>query len=324
MTFNPSSFVKTAHETLELKEQYDKFLAENSHLAAPFHITGLEDILPKQYPGTLTVHFARSHHGKSTALRNSAFKAQKRVEDTDYLIGVVSLEDSAETNAAQQVERYGGNSLQFSDDQMVFIGNSFKMTADEMGMLNVGNIIKCLEYALKILPNKKGFSHIYVDYAQIIPPDMTVANSDQRRHQIANDIRNLAYAAAQFRCPIDFASQALMKQPKDNYTNTMRIPGAADLKEAGELYEIPDIAIAYWQPYHDIPVGTMVEDGNWTFRVQQNMFFIRISKWRRAELQGFKGRKSVIERVFPCFIKEDGEMFYSKEVHDKMYLKPMP
>ncbi len=327
MTFNPDKFVYTAKETFDLKLAYDKFIAENAHLAAPFHIRGLEDVLPKQYPGNLTVHFAKSHHGKSTALRNSAFRAQKRIENTDYMIGIVSLEDSAETTAAKQVARYG-NALEYQDDQMIFIGNSFNMTAEDMGQLNVGNIIKALDYALKQHPNKKGYSHIYVDYAQLIPPDperMKMTNYDQKRLQIADDVRRLFHAAKQFACPIDFASQALLKYQKDHYTSTMKIPGAADLKEAGELYEIPDIAIAYWMPKLEAntPVGTHIEDGSWSFRVERNLVFIRIAKWRNAELMGFVGEKDVVGRIFPCFIDETGEMYYSKEKHHHMQMRSM-
>ena len=326
--FNPAPFVHTAKRTWDLKLEYDRFLAENSHLAAPFHITGLEDILPKQYPGNLTVHFAKSHHGKSTALRSSAFKAQQRVENTDFLIGIVSLEDSAETTASKQSRRYA-DPMDYQDDQMVFIGNTFNMSADDMNKLNVGNIIRSLEYALEQLPDKKGYSHIYIDYAQIIPSDperSQMVNYDQKRLQIADDVRRLFHAAKQFKCPVDFASQALLKHQKDAYTSSMRIPGAADLKEAGELYEIPDIAIAYWVPKLEAgtPVGTHIDDGSWSFNVERNLFFIRIAKWRNSELLGFVGDKDIIGRVFPCWFAENGEMFYSAERHKHMQMKSMP
>lgn len=327
--FNPANFVKTAKDTWDLKLEYDKFISENSHLAADFPIKGLEEILPKQYPGNLTVHFAKSHHGKSTALRNAAFKAQERVEETDFLVGIVSLEDSAETTAAKQVQKYKGNSMEYQDDQMVFIGNSFNMSADDMNQLNVGNIIRSLEYALEQLPSKKGYSHIYLDYAQLIPADperSKMVNSDQKRLQVADDIRRLFHAAKQFKCPIDFAAQALLKMQKDQYTSQMRIPGAADLKEAGELFEIPDIALAYWMPKLEpnTPVGTHIDDGAWSFNVTQNLIFLRVTKWRNAELMGFVGNRDVVGRVFPCFIQEDGEIIYDKELHKKMQLKAMP
>ena len=105
----------------------------------------------------------------------------------------------------------------------------------------------------------------------------------------------------------------------------MRIPGAADLKEAGELYEIPGIAIAYWMPKLEpnTPVGTLIDDGGWSFRVEQNLVFIRIAKWRDAELMGFVGERDVVGRVFPCWIQPDGEIVYDAEKHRHMCMKPM-
>jgi replicative DNA helicase len=320
--FNPANFVHTAKQTWHLKEEYDKFIQENEHLAEPFHITGLEDILPRILPGETVVHFAKSHHGKSTAMRNAQFKAQLRIQDTDFMIGVVSLEDSAESNAAKIVQRYKGNSMEFMDDQMLFIGNHFGMSSEDMGKLNVDNIIASLDYGLEMLPGKKGYSDIYVDYAQIVADSDNVKNSDQRRLQIIYTVRRLFDASKHFRCPVHFAAQALLKQQKDGYTSVMRIPGAADLKEAGELYEIPDVAIAYWQPKHEsnTPIGTKIDDGAWSFTVESNLIFIRIAKWRNAELKGFVGKKDVVGRVFPCWIQEDGEIVYDKKRHQHMVM----
>jgi hypothetical protein len=203
---------------------------------------------------------------------------------------------------------------------MIFVGNTFKMSAEDMGKLNVDNIIESLDYGLKMLPDKKGYSHIYIDYAQIIPDSEKAKNSDQHRLQVKYAVQQIFNASKHFQCPVDFASQALLKQQRDNYTSTMRIPGAADLKEAGELYEIPDIAIAYWMPRHEpnTPIGTRIEDGNWSFIVEPNLIFVRIAKWRNAELKGFVGKKDVIGRIFPCWILPDGEIVYDKDKHRRM------
>ena len=322
--FNPAPFVHTAKQTWDLKLQYDKFLAENSHLAAPFHIRGLEDILPWRLPGVSTVHFAKSHHGKSTALRNDKFKAQERIEDTDFLIGDVSLEDTAEANAAKIVQRYGGDPMKYMDDSVVFIGKAFGMDVRDMNSFSIDNTIKCLEYGLEMLPDKKGYSHIFYDYAQVFKDVEELPQ--ERRIQIKYIVEQIANSAVRFKCPVDFAAQALLKNQQGQYTSMMKIPGASDLKEAGELYEIPDVAIAYWQPKHEpnTPIGTHIDDGAWSFDVERNLFFIRIAKWRNAELMGFVGEKDIIGRVFPCFISDNGEMYYSAERHRKMQLKAMP
>lgn len=323
MTFNPHKFVRTANQTWADKVAFDKFIDENRALAMPFHVEGLEDIVPPQYPGELAIYEGRSHHGKSTALRDAAFKAQKRIEDSeDFFVGMVSLEDTAETTAAKQVMKYA-NPLEYQDDQFIFVGNSFNMSMEDMGNLNVGNIIRALDYGIEQFPAKKGYSAIFVDYAQIIPPDperRIVLNSDQKRLQVADDVKRLFHASKHFKCPVGLASQALIKTQRDNYTQKMRIPGAADLKEAGELFEVPDCVYAYWQPKHEYPIGSRVEEGGWNFTVEPNLCFVRIVKRRNAELLGFVGKKDCIGRIYPCYIREDGSFYYSAEAHRKMYL----
>lgn len=327
-TFNPSSFIHTAKQTWDLKEKYDKFLLDNPELAAPFHITGLEEILPKQYPSQTAVHFARSHEGKSTALRNAIFKSQKRIENTESAVAIISLEDTAETTATKFVARYKNDILKYQDDQLFFIGNSFGMSSGDMGQLNIDNIAETLEYGLKEHPNIKRYAHIFLDYAQIVPQSEN-AISRERRDQAFYATKKLFDMGKQFACPIDFASQALLKQSNTHYNGgKMRIPGAADLKEAGELYEIPHIAISYWMPKRqpDTPIGSLIEENNWSFRVKSNMIFIRIEKWRDCELQMDKTGKpfDVVGRIYPCWIQPDGEMVYDAEQHKHMVMKPMP
>lgn len=325
MTFNPKSFVKTANQTWQDKLAFDQFIEENKHLAAPFHVEGLEEFVPPQFPGELAIYLARSHHGKSTALRDAAFKAQKRVEDTDFFVGMVSLEDTSESTATKQVKKYGDKPSEYQDDQMIFVGNSFNMSMDDMGELNAGNIIRCLDYGLEQFPNKKGYSHILVDYAQIIPPDperRMMTSNDQKRLQIADDIRRLFHAAKHFKCPIGLASQALTKVQRDNYSSKIRIPGAADVEEAKEIYNIPSRVYSYWQVKHDFPIGSRVEEGSWGFEVKDNLVFVRIAKCRDAEMYG-EQYAGVVGRVFPCFISPDGSFYYSAEEHKHMRLKPL-
>lgn len=324
MTFNPRPFVKTANQTWADKLAFDKFIKENDHLKMPFHVEGLEDLVPPQYPGELAIYLAKSHHGKSTALRDAAFKAQKRIEDSDgFFVGMVSLEDTSETTAAKQGMKYK-NPLDYQDDQFIFVGNAFNMSMEDMGNLNAGNIIRALDYGIEQFPSKIGYSAIFVDYAQIIPPDperRTLLNSDQKRLQVADDVRRLFHAAKHFKCPVGLASQALIKGQRDNYTSKMMIPGAADAAETGELYSIPDCVYSYWQPKHNHPMGSRVEEGNWSFEVDPNLCFVRVLKRRNAELLGFTGKKDCVGRIFPCYIREDGSFYYSADKHRHMYMK---
>lgn len=324
--FKPESFVKTAAETWEAKVAFDKFIKENSHLAMPFHVEGLEDIVPNQYPGELAIYEGRSHHGKSTALRDMVFKSQKRIEGKPgFLVGIVSLEDTAEGTAGKQVKRYGGDMLSYQDDQFVHIGNSFEMSTEDMAQLNVGNIIRALDYGLnEKFADVMQYASIGIDYAQMIPPDperRMMLSNEQKRFQIADDVVRLFHACKHFKCPIGLASQALIKTQRSNYTEKIKIPGAADLAEAGELFSVPDIVYAYWQPKHDHPIGSTVEEGNWCFKVDPNLVFVRIVKRRNAEEMGYINERAVVGRVFPCHIEDSGSFTYDPDYHKKIFLK---
>lgn len=325
MNFDPSKFVKTAAETWDDRVAYRKFLQENSHLAMPFHVKGLEKIVPPQYPGELAVYVGKSHQGKSTALRDVTFQTQQRIEGkAGALVGLVSLEDTSEGTAGKQVKKYGGDSLAYQDDQFVFIGNSFNMSLDDMAELNVTNMIGTLEYArTKKFAVPMQYAHIGIDYAQIIPPDperRMMVDMSQKRLQIADDVKRLYHAAKFFKCPIGLASQGLLKMQRDNYGSKMKIPGAGDVSEASELYSIPDIVYSYWFPKFDHPIGTRVEEGVWSFIVESNLVFVRILKRRNAEEMDYY---DIVGRVFPCWIDRDGSFSYDPEKHSHMALKPM-
>lgn len=321
--FNPENFVKTAADAWQDRLDFNKFIEENSHLAQPFHIDGLENVIPPQYPGELAIYEGRSHHGKSTAMRDAAFKAQKRIEGkAGFVTGIVSLEDTSEGTAGKFVKRYG-DPVQFQDDQLIFIGNSFNMSIEDMAELNVSNIISALSFGLSRFADKVQYSSIYVDYAQIIPPDperRRMTANDQKRLQVADDVVRLFHMAKRFKCPVGLASQALLKQQRDNYTAKMKIPGAADLAEAGELFSVPDIVYAYWMPKMDYPIGTRIEEDDWSFEVTQDLGFVRVVKRRNAEEMGYVGKKSIVGRAFPFHLREDGSYYYSKEFHRQIIM----
>lgn len=321
--FDPSRFVKTAAETNDDRLAYQKFLKENSYAAVKFHVEGLENIIPPQLPGELAIHFARSHHGKSTALRDQIFKVQASIEgQPNVIVGLVSLEDTSEATAAKQIRKYGGEVLRYSDDQFIFIGNYFGMTVEEMDQLNVGHTIQALDYGRKHkFASEMNYAYIGIDYAQLFPfdPDADVKTQESLRLQAASDVKRLFHAAKFFKCPIGLAAQANMKEQKANYTTKMRIPGAADIQESAAYYQTPDIVYSYWQPKHDHPIGSIIEEGPWRFTVEKNLSFVRVVKRRNAEELGFM---DVVGRVFPCWINADGSYYYDKKKHQSMVITP--
>ena len=316
--FDPKHFVLTAAQTWDKRIEFLKFIEENKHLALPFHVEGLQSIIPPVYPGETAVILARSHHGKSTVIKDILFKAQQSIEGrSGFAVALVSHEDVAERTAGQLARRYN-NDLEYQDDQFIHIGRSFGTRSKQVADLHMTNIVTALEYGLARFGDDLRYSAILNDYIQIQPPDpfrREMINESQRRLQIADDTNRWCNVAVQFTCPVFLASQALTKTQRGNYTEAMRIPGPADVEEAKEIYNYPDIVYAYWQPKHDHPMGKRIEDGNWNFHVEPNLMFLRILKRRYAEELGYT---EVVGRVFPLLIEKDGNIIYDKDYHNSI------
>lgn len=317
-TFNPAHYVLTARQTWEKREAFLEYIKANAHLALPFHVEGLQTIIPPVYPGETAIILARGHHGKSTTLKDILWKAQQLIEGRQgYAVALVSHEDVAERTAGQMARRYDSE-LQYQDDQFIHIGRSFGMKPEQVADLHMTNLITALEYGRKRFGEDMQYSLICNDYIQVQPPDpfrREMTNREQRRLQIADDVKRWCDVAVQFSCPVFMASQALTKTQRANYTETMKIPGAADVEEAKEIYNIPDVVYSYWQPKHDYPVYSYVEDGNWNFQVLPNLAFVRVVKRRYAEELGFD---DVVGRIFPLLIQKNGDFLYDSGYHQSI------
>ena len=319
VTFNPSPYVLTASQTWQKRKEFDAFVSANKHLALPFHVEGLQDKVPPAYPGENAVILARSHHGKSTVLKDILFKAQLAIEGrAGFAVGMVSHEDVAERTAGQLARRYE-NDLQYQDDQFIHIGRSFGMDNAQVADLHMTNIITALDYGLQKFGENMRYSLIVNDYIQIQPPDpfrREMVNQDQRRMQIADDMKRWCNAAVKFQCPVFNASQALTKTQRGNYAEKMKIPGAADTEEAKEIYNYADVVYSYWQPKHDHPMYTRIDEGKWGFEVTPNLIFMRVLKRKYAEEMGYP---EIVGRVFPLLIESNGNFVYDGDYHRSIY-----
>lgn len=317
--FNPAAYVLTAAQTWEKRTQYLAYIEANKHMAQPFHVENLRDLVPPIYPGETCVILARGHHGKSTVLKDVVWKAQKAIEGkANYAVALVSHEDVAERTAGQMARRYESE-FEFMDDQFIHIGRSFGMKSEQVADLHMTNIIASLSYGLSRFGENMRYSVIANDYIQIQPPDpfrSKMVSQEQRRLQIADDVKRWSNVGVEFSCPVYLASQALQKVQRSNYSEKIRIPGSADVEEAKEIYNIPDAVYGYWQPKHDHPIGSWVEEGNWRFQVEPGIAFVRILKRRYAEELGFP---DLVGRVFPLRIEESGNFIYDPKYHQRIY-----
>jgi len=325
MALNPAAYALTAQETLEKLDARRKFEKENNHLALPFPVEGLSEFIPPQHPGETAVILARSHEGKSTFLKSWMSDAEKHVTSKARrgVAVYVSLEDTAEISAEQQIARRDGNRIEYASSQSVYIGRSFGMSPDDMGELYMSNIARILEYThrekfAEVMP----FTVIGLDYFQNLPGDperRKMLSGDGRRLQIADDVKRLCNAAVTYTCPIVAASQATLKGGYSAYSAAMPIPGPGDTDESKEIYQVPDRVYGLWHVARKYPPKTKIEDGGWSFESQDNLVFLWIEKFRYYQPNPKKDRFAPIGRVYPLFIGDRGNYYYDKEYHKRIY-----
>jgi len=326
MAFNPSAYALTPGMALEKLEKRRAFEAANEHLAVPFFVKGLENVVPKQFPGETSFILARSFEGKSTVLKAWASVCEQEVtrKRADALTIEVSHEDTAEISTEQQLSRYD-NEMQYRSSQRIYIGRSFGMSQDDIAELHLSNIGRILNFIQnEQFAERKNIAGIFYDYIQRTPydPERRNAISDsQVRLQHRDNVIRLCNAAATFQCPVAFGSQAPLKQSYTLYSPEMPIPGSGDTDESKDIFQIPDRAYGWWNVNQKYPTpGTWVESGRWKFQSSPNLFFLRCLKFRYYQPVENKPHFAPIGRVYPVFIDDKGSFYYDPEFHKASWI----
>lgn len=318
--FNPQSYFLRADQAVDRYNERRAFEENNKHLAIPFFVKGLQNMIPPQYPSEFSVVGTASGNGKSLIMKawhdavNEHVSALGRRAITPY----VSQEDTTEMSAGALLKKHGGNRSKVDSNLTAYIGRSFGMSADDIADMHMTNIISTLAYGQEnAYSEKMPYSAIFYDYIQTTPPDpfrREMVSDSQRRLQIADDTKRLYNAATQFFCPVVAAAQTSLKRMERPYNSMMLIPGKRDFEEAKEIYQIPDRVYSGWLASSDYPVGKTVEIDNWKFEVTENLFFLWVLKIRYHTPETAPG----IRRVFPLLIQNDGTFLYDNALHRSM------
>lgn len=323
MPFNPARYSLTAQQSHAALQKRREFEQANKHLALPFFVPELRDVIPDQFPGETALVMARSHEGKSLVLSAWMAECEKLVTQKmkSALTVKISHEETAEIAAMLQGKQYPSE-LAYQSSQIVNIGRSFGMNLDDIGDMNMGNVIRTLEYAQnEQFAERKSFAGIFYDYIQTTPPDperRKMSNGDTKRFQMADDITRLFHAASQFAAPVVVGAQALFKgSDPSQYSTDMPIPGPAAVEEAKEIWQVPDRAYHFWLPARRYPKGYLVEekDRKWTFEVRDDLMFLWVKKMRNYNPVKDHERYAPIDKVFPIFINPDGSFRYDEKYH---------
>lgn len=308
----------------EAGDKYDErrlFEEENKHLAIPFPVEGLQDKIPPQYPTEMTMFGAPSGDGKSLFLKFVHQFIQLHVEKKQRraVTPFISHEDTTEMTVGKLIEAAGGRET-VDDDLTLYIGRSFGMSPDDVADLHMTNVFKCLDYGQSIYGDgKMQYASIIYDYIQTTPPDpfrREMTTQDQRRAQLADDTKRLFIAATTYSCPVWVGAQTGLKVVKSGYSDKMPIPGRMDFEEAKEIYQIPDRVYSGWLVGNTHPVGTLIESGNWRFKVEPNLFFLRVLKVRYHTPETCPA----IRRIYPLRIQKDGSFLYDAQYHKSLLI----
>jgi len=323
MAFNPAVYSLTPTQAAEKMDKRLAFEAENNHLALPFFVENLQEIVPAQYPGDTAIVLADSGTGKSTILKSWAAICETQVskQARRAVTAFISHEDTSEISAEQQIERYG-NRMKFESSQMLYIGRSFGMSRDDIADLHMTNTLLILDYAQQVqFADAMPFSGIFLDYIQRIPGDPGRRNdtAEGRRFQIADDVKRICNAAVTYSCPIVAGSQAGIKSLNSAYHTDMPIPGKGDTDEAKEVYQIPNRVYSFWKVTEKYAPGTQVECGKWNFKADVNLWFMWCKKFRYYQPQKGKPRYAPTNCIFPIRIDDSGNFFYDAKYHQSIY-----
>jgi hypothetical protein len=228
---------------------------------------------------------------------------------TDECIIYVSLEETVEESSYFDFERYSGDAYGRNQERagslargvvenwdtllaastkvagvpIYRIGDSLEKPRNfrELYLSNIQNAIMYMVSGRLGFPVKP--AAILVDYLQALPPDPGIRSQGEdaiRRLQVRQDVYGLRDMGKFIGCPVFFASQA--KQHLDNEVkgDGWRLPGLYDGSEAKEVADRPDRVYDFWLPKMTSAVGTIIEHGNFKFKVEENLAFLRVAKQR--------------------------------------------
>lgn len=315
--FNPKAYAKRSGEVVESYQARKKWREENEHLALPFFIEGLRDLVPAIYPEEMAVIGAPSGDGKTKILKTWHRQAQERITQSGMRAITVfgSQEETTERLIAEDIEKNG--TAKTSSTPSVFIGASFGMDAESIEDMHMTNYINTLTYTQKnMFAEKMDFGAGFYDYIQATPndPERKVIMGNSYYLQVNDNVRRLFQSAKTFHMPVITASQTGIKSLNTPYCKEIPIPGRGDYAEASAIYQIPDFVYSFIHMRNASTVGTRIQTGNWDFVVEKNLLFFWFLKARGHDPEDTaKG----LGRVFPIRIIND-EYVYDEAYHKSM------
>ena len=144
MTYNPKNYAKSSAEVAESYEARKKWREENQHLALPFFVEGLRELVPPIYPEEMAMIGAPSGDGKTKILKTWHRQAQEKISASKARAVTVfgSQEETTERLLSEDIEKRGKQIA--ASMPSVFIGASFGMEPENIEDIHMTNYINTL------------------------------------------------------------------------------------------------------------------------------------------------------------------------------------
>jgi hypothetical protein len=296
--YSPAQSVYTPVDAMHQAVEYVEQVANLSRFSIPFPIPIINEYFAPMWAGQVSTVVAQTSHYKTGILdlvaRGAAEYLQQTGRENEAIVQVV-VEESIEEKGISELGRVSGLStsemsvgrvqdwdrlraaaIEVSGIPVYRIGDSL-LNPDMSNHLYLSNVLRCLRFMQDEL--KISIALVTLDYLQALPPDPEAMrhNSDQqRRLQVRQDMYRIKKTAKWLNCPLWLGCQA--KQLLSGARGQILIPGIYDAEETSSIAQHTDRMLSLWMPKMTHPLGSEIEYGNLSFRVTEDLLFIRVTK----------------------------------------------
>lgn len=301
--FDPLTAIYTPQQTATYGIEEVKKLHANKSRGLALNIAGMRDYFAPVMPGQVCAIIAQTSNYKTGFMEfweHSAAEEMTRQGRENEIIIHVSVEDLIEEQAFMEFARESGEdagdlargNVQDWDLLMasaVKVGNipiyrlgSSMARAEDMPNLYLSNMIRAIKYLRdELLDWKPTIAAIFFDYLQAFPIDPEVRQASheaQRRLQVRSDMFRVRIAAAHFKCPVIVGVQA--KQVLAGARPPLMLPGIYDGEETSSIGQRADRILSLWMPKMTDPIGSTIMYNGGSFKVEENMLWVKVVKQR--------------------------------------------
>lgn len=305
-----SDFIYTPQQAATAAFSEVETLRSESHRAVEFPVPVINEYFSKLLPGQICAIIAQTSNYKTGTIdfwAESLARQLQRQGRTDEVILKVSVEDTIEEQIIGAMARESNldaadivrgdvqdwgelerAAMRVANIPIYRIGESLARSQRQLPELHLSNMVRCIDYLVGTDPAESLLGYpiklaaIFWDYLQAFPYDpeirAIVQKDQQRRLQVADDIRRIRQLSARLRVPSIVGVQA--KQDLKGAPPNWQLPSDYDGIETSAIAYLFDRIVTQWMPKRTHTLGTIIEHGNVRFSVEENILIMKVAKQR--------------------------------------------